>query len=248
MILVLGHHDDSLLEEVRNRLSGDGRGMLCLDEDELFSKTSFTFKQSGTSATGYLQVNGTRVGLGEISSVLLRVPRMWWPPEELDMQDQMFVYHETSAAWFALLTSLACPVVNRFDLAWWVNDITYPGALVHDLGRRLKLHTRSDSPADSLPPRILPKMPSSSCTSVYVAGTSVIPRESKDRRTGDWVAANLSPITIWQRENGIALCRLDFDREEEELHLRHVEIFPVFSEESPALVKQIAGATLEMLA
>jgi hypothetical protein len=248
MILVLGHHDDSLVKAVRNRLTGDGRPVLCLDEQEVCSKTSFAFHQNRTRTDGYLEVDGTRVRLDEISSALVRLPRMWWPDQELDMQDQMFVYHETSAAWFALLTSLACPVVNRFDLAWWVNDITYPDALVHDLGRRLKLHTRIDSPADALPPRIIPKMPDPYCTSVYVAGTSAIPRESTDRRTGIWVTANLSPITIWQRENGVALCRLDFDREEEELHLRHVEIFPVFSEESPALVQQIAAATVEMLA
>jgi hypothetical protein len=247
MILVLGHHDDSLTKEVHNRLAGDGRQMLCLDEQELFSR-SFAFKQNGTHSNGYLRVNGTRVGLDEVSSVLLRVPRMWWPPEELDLQDQMFVYHETSAAWFALLASLSCPVINRFDLAWWLSDITYPDALVHDLGRRLKVHTRTDSPADLLPPRILPKMPIPSCTSVYVAGKTVIPRESADRWTGSWVKERLPMMATWQRENGVRLCRLDFDREDEELHLRHIEIFPVLNEEPAELVQQIAGATAEMLA
>ncbi len=221
--------------------------MLCLDEQELFSKTSFAFEQNGTHSNGYLRMNGARVGLDEVSSVLLRVPRMWWPPEDLDLQDQMFVYHETSAAWFALLSSLQCPVINRFDLAWWLSDITYPDALVHDLGRRLKVHTRTDSPADLLPPRILPKMPIPTCTSVYVVGEAVIPRESADRWTGNWVREHLPAMATWQRENGVRLCRLDFDREDEELHLRHIEIFPVLHEEPVELVQQIAGATAEML-
>ncbi len=248
MILILGHRDDSLVKEVCNRLAGSGRTMLCLDEQELCSKTSFAFEQNGTRSDGYLRVNGTRIGLGEVSSVLLRLPRMWWPSEELDMQDQMFVYHETSAAWFALLTSLGCPMINRFDLAWWLNDITYPDALVHDLGRRLKVHTKTDPPADLLPPRILPKMPQPDCTSVYVAGKAVIPRESTDRRTGDWLGEHSPALANWQRENGIGLCRLDFDREDAELHLQHVEIFPVLNEEPTALVQQLGDATVEMLA
>ena len=247
MILVLGHRDDSLIEGVRNRLTGDGRAILCLDEQELFSKTSFAFEQTGTRATGYLRVNGTRVGLDEISSVLLRVPRMWWPPEELDLQDQMFVYHETSAAWFAMLASLECPVINRFDLSWWLSDITYPDALVVDLGRRLKVHTRIDPPGDVLPPRILPKTPNPACTSVYVAGGAVIPREATDRGTCDWVGEHLPAMARWQRENGVGLCRLDFDREDSEFHLRHIEIFPVLNDEPAELVQQVAGATVEML-
>ena len=130
-------------------------------------------------------------------------------------------------------------MINRFDLAWWLNDITYPDALVHDLGRRLKVHTRTDSPADLLPPRILPKMPKPDCTSVYVVGEAVIPRESADRWTGNWVREHLPAMATWQRENGVRLCRLDFDREDAELHLRHVEIFPVLNEEPAALVQQL---------
>jgi hypothetical protein len=248
MILVLGHHDDSLVKEVRNRLTGDGRAMLCLDEQEVCSKTSFAFHQNCTRTDGYLRLNGTRVGLGEVSSVLLRLPRMWWPNEELDMQDQMFVYHETGAAWFALLTSLGCPLINRFDLAWWLNDITYPDALIHDLGRRLKVHPRIDPPADLPPPRILPKTPNPDGTSVYIVGHAVIPRESTDRWTADWLSERLPAMVHWQRENGVGLCRLDFDREGEDLHLRHVEIFPLLNEEPEDLVQQIAGATVEMLA
>jgi len=248
MILVLGHHDDLLVKAVRDRLAGDGTPVLCLDEQEVCSKTSFAFHQSRTRTDGYLVVDGTRVGLDEISSALVRLPRMWWPPEELDMQDQMFVYHETSAAWYAMLASLECPVINRFDLSWWLSDITYPDALVHSLGRRLKVHTRTDPPTDVLPPRIFPKMPDPACDSVYIAGKRMIPRESTDRETSDWATEHLPAIAEWQRENGIGLCRLDFDRENNELHLRHVEIFPVLNEEPDAVVQQIGNATAEMLA
>jgi hypothetical protein len=248
MILVLGHPDDSLIQEVRNRLTGDGIPTLCLSEQELFSDVSFAFEQNRGGSGGYLRLNGTSVRLNEISSALIRLPRMWWPSVELDLQDQMFVYHETSAAWFALLASLRCPIINRFELAWWLNDITYPDALVHDVGRRLEMHTRTDPPAELLPSRILPKKPDPACSSVYVAGSSVIAREPTDRRVGDLVARRLPALASWQRESGVELCRLDFEREADDFYLRHVEIFPLLDEEPAALVEQIAGATVEMLA
>jgi hypothetical protein len=248
MILVLGHSDDSLIREVRSQLTGDRRPMLCLSEHELFSNISFAFEQSGTRSGGYLRIDGMRIRLNELSSVLVRLPRFWWPPDELDLQDQMFVYHETSAAWFALIASLGCPVVNRVDLAWWLSDITYPDALVHDLGRKLDVHTRAAPLAEMLPARILPKMPNPSCSSVYVAGRAVIPREAMDRKTGDWLGQHLPALASWQRESGVELCRLDFDREGDDFCLQHVEIFPLLDEEPTDLVDQIAGATVEMLA
>jgi hypothetical protein len=248
MILVLGHPDDSLIEEVRARLTNRGRAVVCLREDELFSSTPFAFEQSGTRSGGYLRVNGTDIPLREFSSVLVRMPRVWWPSTDLDLQDQMFVYHESSAAWFALLASLNCRMVNRFDLAWWLNDITYPEALVNDLARRLEVHTRTDPPPDLLPPRIIPKMPDSSSSSVYVAGPTVIPREAADRAVAERVERCLPALAHWQRESGVQLCRLDFNREDDEFYLRHVEVFPFLQEEPTGLVKQIAGATVEMLA
>jgi hypothetical protein len=248
MILVLGHPDDSLIEEVRARLTSRGTAVLCLSEDELFSSTPFAFEQTGTRSGGYLRVNGTDTYLSEFSSVFVRMPRLWWAPTELDLQDQMFVYHESSAAWFALLASLSCRVVNRFDLAWWLNDITYPDALVNDLARRLEVHSKTDPPPDLLPPRIVPKMPDPLGSSVYVAGSAVIPREISDRMTADRVEQYLPALANWQQESGVQLCRLDFSCESEEFYLRHVEVFPFLHDEPTGLVEQIAGATVEMLA
>jgi hypothetical protein len=247
MLLVLGHPDDSLIREVCRRLTGDGIPMHCLDEPELFSDVSFAFEQNGTRSGGYLRVDGTTIRLNELSGVLVRLPRLWWPSNDLDLQDQTFVYHESSAAWFALLASLGCRVVNRFDLAWWLNDVTYPDALVHDLGQKLDVHTRTNPLASTLPGRILPKRPEPSCSSVYVAGGDLIPRSPEDGEVAKHLAAASSALASWQRESGAQLCRLDFERQGDDFCLQHIEVFPLLEEEPAVLVDQIAAATVEML-
>lgn len=256
MLLVLGHPDDLLIQHVYRRALSDDTPIHCIDEPDLFSSVSFAFEQSGASSTGYLRIDetgsadATTLRLDQLSGVLLRLPRMWWPSTDLDLQDQMFVYHESSAAWFALLEGLECPVVNRFDLAWWLNDITYPATLVDDLGRKLNLHTTAAPPDSTLPPRIVPKPPEPSCLSVYLAGSTLIPRSPKDHAISNWLAQNLSTLTAWQHENGAQLSRLDFNHEATDpttYSLHHVELFPWLEDEPPALIDQIAAATVEML-
>jgi hypothetical protein len=246
MLLILGHPDDPLVQEIRRQLAGNGTPIHCLDEPDLFT-SSFAFEQKGTSSGGRLHIDGKSIHLDELVGVLVRLPRVWWPSTELDMQDQVFVYHETSAAWFALLTSLTCTVVNRFDLAWWLNDITYPDTLVHGLARKLELHTQIDPPSSTLPPRILPKLPSASCTSVYVAGEAIIPRTIEDKEAASSLTSHSTALADWQRETGAKLSRLDFTRQRSDLFLHHVEVFPLLHEEPPALINQLAAATTEML-
>ena len=256
MLLVLGHPDDLLIQHVYRRAISDDTPIHCIDEPDLFSSVPFAFEQNGASSTGYLHIDeagspdATTLRLDQLSGVLLRLPRMWWPSTDLDLQDQMFVYHESSAAWFALLEGLECPVINRFDLAWWLNDITYPATLVDDLGRKLNLHTTAAPPDSTLPPRIVPKPPEPSCLSVYLAGSTFIPRSSKDHAISNWLVQNLSTLTAWQHENGAHLSRLDFNHEANDpatYALHHVELFPWLEDEPPALIDQIAAATVEML-
>jgi len=248
MILLLGHCDDALIREVSLRLCVGGPSMVCLGEPELFSGTPFAFEQRRSGSSGYIRVGKTTIRLDEVSGVLLRLPRLWWPSADFDLQDQTFVYHECSAAWFALLASLGCPVINRFDLAWWLSDVTYPHALAHELGQRLGVPTRVEPPPDPLPPRILPAQPGEGCCSVYVAGQALIPRQPSDAAASDWLAQHSFGLARWQRESGTQLCRLDMERRGCDFFLQHVEIFPLLDTEPAALVNRITDATVEMLA
>jgi hypothetical protein len=248
MLLALGHPEDLLIREVRLRLTQAGVPVLTIDETQLFSETSFAFHQSGAASTGSLHLGNAVLPFAEISGVLLRLPRLWWPSADYDLQDQMFVYHECSAAWFALLHSLACPIVNRFHLDWWLNDITYPDSLTHDLARSLNLHTHTEPPAETLPARIIPRPPGPDCSSVYLAGSAVIPRPEDDAREISQLLTSSQPaLARWQRDSGAQLARLDFVRNSGQLCLRHVEIFPLLDQEPASVVQSLAGATLEML-
>jgi hypothetical protein len=248
MILLLGHCDDALIREVSLRLCGGGVPMVCLGEPQLFASTPFTFRQSRNGSTGTLRVGEITIRTKEISGVLMRLPRLWWPSEEFDLQDQMFVYHECSAAWFALLASLGCPMINRFDLAWWLNDATYPDALAHELGRQLAIPTHIDPPPEPLPARILPAPPPAGSSSVYVVGHALIPREPDDVPASSWIAQYSPGLAHWQRESGTELCRLDLGKQGDDFFLQHVELFPLFDQEPAAVVHRITNATVEMLA
>jgi hypothetical protein len=256
MLLALGHPDDPLIQHVYRRAADDGLPIHCIDESDLFASTSFAYEQNGTSSTGHLSITETgsreaaTLPLNQLTGVLVRLPRLWWPSTSLDLQDQMFVYHESSAAWFALLEGLSCPVVNRFDLAWWLNDTTYPGTLTHNLAHQLKIPTSTSLLSATPPPRILPTAADPNCSSVYLAGATLISKSPHDRTLSLWLTENLPTLTAWQHESGVQLARLDFDRNPDDpasLCLHHAEIFPWLEDESPALIDQIAAATVEML-
>jgi hypothetical protein len=110
-----------------------------LTECQMFSSCSFAFERNGRETTGFLQIDQQAKELRNICGAVLRLPRQCWPSVEFDLQDQMFVYHETIASWIALFDVLACPVINRFGLGWWLNDLTYPVRLCTSLARTVDL-------------------------------------------------------------------------------------------------------------
>src|SRR5690242_304862 len=125
MMLICGSGEDRLIQEILG-LGGAGSEIIHVEEPELFGSCAFALRRSAQVTQGFLQVAGRRVELKDLEGVVLRLPRNWYPTEEFDLQDQMFVYHETIASWFALLESLQCPVINRFGLGWWLHDLGYP--------------------------------------------------------------------------------------------------------------------------
>src|SRR5262245_2329799 len=100
MILMLGCIEDSLTAEVFRRMTVAGSSVLQLAETDLFAATSFSFEISRADMCGFLQCGAQTLTTNEISSVLFRLPRTWWPAAEFDLQDQLFVYHETASSWF----------------------------------------------------------------------------------------------------------------------------------------------------
>jgi hypothetical protein len=248
MILILGSPTDILASDVNRRLSAEELPVYFACETALFTTVPFAFERSGRDLRGFLRLNGDEISLTELSGVLVRLPRTWWPSSGFDLQDQMFVYHETTAAWFSLLSSLACPVVNEFALGWWLQDSTYPELLRKRLAMRLELDTTACQPTTSYSGRLFPTLADASSDSinVYIVSEHAIPRSSQGKAIVDLLAQKTPALTHWQDENGIMLCRLDFEHKEK-VRLKHVEVFPLLDNERADLVDQISAATVEIL-
>lgn len=252
MLLLLGDSADFLSLEVLLRCDEAGLGrekVVACDEKTLFEALPFALRMDHSGCDGCLVIQGGSLALEEISAVLFRPQRWWWPPEEFDLQDQMFVYHETMASWFAICSALRCPVVNRFGLGWWLQDLNYPRQLALGFSDALGL-------ALSLPPasggtpygRLLPAGPPDpvEAQSLYIAGPRLVPTSACSPALIQAIAGRRSALAGWQDETGITLCRADFTPGDTP-RLRHLEVFPRLEDEERTVTEELAGALFDAL-
>jgi hypothetical protein len=248
MLLILGCTEDRLSAEVHRRVEKRGLSTARLGEAELLDSTPFSLTIDRADRGGFVQCNDRVIPLHDITGVLFRHPRVWWPSPEFDLQDQFFVYHETSSSWFSLLSGLACPQVNQFGLAWWVHDLSYAGQLREGLADCLGLAT-AEASVQSPPPRRTfptPVSPSENSRHVYLIGEAVVPRTARDHGIAALVASKTSALARWQQDTGISFCRIDM-REEEETELMAVEPMPMLDDESFDIVSEVGERVARLL-
>lgn len=237
MILILAEPDDPLAGRVQKQMEKLGRPVRRLSEQELMEETPMALERDGCRFGGFLRIAGGDVPVNDLSGVLVRIPRRWWPSPSFDPPDQMFVYHETTATLFCLLAGLSCPVVNRFDLGWWLNDPVYPGQLREELGDRLGLRLEGESGVNAV--------------SVYAVDGQLIPTSEEAAPVAERLASGggAGALATWQHSSGLRICRLDL------LEapgggapvLERLDPCPSLLGEAPAVAGRIAAATLEML-
>jgi hypothetical protein len=164
------------------------------------------------------------------------------------MQDQVFIYHENGASWFALLKGLQCPAVNRPALATWVQDLTYPETLARSLAQELSVAVSDQFRSATSFSCTFPTAPPehSSSISFYAVGGELIPRSSCRERLADGLERQA--LRKWQQETGISLCRLDFEWEKDVLRLTRVETHPLLDQEPAAVVDEVASRITEVWA
>jgi hypothetical protein len=256
VILVLGSPHDTLANELSKSLQAQGTPFCFVDEEQLFTQVAFSLERQDRLWNGFIRIAEDPIALDDISGVLMRLPRQWWPSPSFDLQDQMFVYHETTSAWFNLLTNLSCPVVNRFGLGWWLRDTTYPEVLSKCLSETLQLGLGTCNPFDNQSGGSLPSLAptENGIYSVYVVGKNLIERSCGTVHIETSVAAPItsllkdkaSQLQQWQDETGISLCRLDFDCRGE-MALTRVEAFPLLNNEPDHIRAKLISATMELL-
>lgn len=193
MFLLIGEADDTTIASTRRAISALGRPALHLTEAQLYG-TPFELHHNGPQADGVLFPAAAQpLPLAEISGVLLRVRRAWWPEDGFDLPDASFVFHETLAAWIAVLKALKVPMVNDFGLGWWLGDPSYPEALRQDLARHLKL--RAPQPGTG----------AAGIEAWLVAGSLVLGPSGNAAPT----ALAGEALRDWQRRTGIHFARVD---------------------------------------
>lgn len=247
MILVIANSGDQLALEVCRQVAAGTHPVFYVDEAGLFSDTSFAIERHSRDTKGFLNVNGDRVSFDNVSGVLLRLSRTWYPSHSFSLQDQVFVYHETLAAWFHIFSSLRCTVINRFGLGWWLRDPIYPLQLKARLAELLNLEdsvslrdlllngtaiTRTEEPVE--------------LSSVYVVGGKLVPGRGCDEVLASSLAAQAEQLAQWRQESGIAFCRLDF-RRGDGLQLQGIEVCPSLGGNFEKGVDEVALGIVEAL-
>jgi hypothetical protein len=251
MILLVSNPTDILSLEVLLRCSACGLGredVIACDDKTLFDSASLALRMDRTGTEGSLTILDRRLAFDELEGVLYRPGRWWWPGEGFDIQDQMFVYHETMASWFAILSALPCRVVNRFGLSWWLQDLNYPRQLAVGLAEALDLPARISAPAgECAVGRIVPSGPPPSGSEwMYFAGRRVIPGAQCTEALVEHAEARGYAVDAWQEETGLSVVRADFTGGEHPA-LRYVEGFPLLEGEPPEVIAELGDAVIELL-
>jgi hypothetical protein len=228
MYLVVGDEQDVLAREVCRQA---GFSTLC-SESELLE--SFV-----TNSAGVERLRGA----------IVRPQRQRWQFTHSTLQSEDAEYHDRIASLYSFFTNLPCPVVNRFGLSWWVEDISYPWQLRIDLEAVLRLANERPHEKASYFGRFWPSARSvrPRTQSVYVSGGLVRAATDDAKSFEELVGSNAAALRKWQQRTGVHLCRLDFDANPP-IQLWHVEPFPMFDGEPEALVREIAIAALNVTA
>ena len=248
MLLVCGNTQDILVQELSTSLASVAPNTAFVEEAELFSSVPFSFKRESLNSNGFLELGGRRVKLAELDGVVLRLTRQWWPSNAFDLQDQMFVYHETIASWFAIFASLRCPVVNNFGLGWWLQDLNYPVQLRDSLARALSFPTKDRSEIDDSNGCLKPtgRTTSLNVHSVYRAGGVMLPAHGCSPDLIANLAKQSDQVEGWETQSGISLSRIDFEYVDR-WHIRWIEVFPLLEHEPQELVHDIAQGIAQRL-
>jgi len=248
VVLILAHSDDVLARNVYNLLKKKRGDVQFIDESTLFSRVQMSLHRHGQQIDGFLRLRGKRILLTDLSGVLLRLHRTWWPSPSLDLQDQVFIYHETIASWFSLFATLTCPVINRFPLGWWLQEVNSMEMFRLSLAARLHMRT-TISASPILAEYGLHPTPASSyenMTSYYIAGNHLIPSLGYGRRINTILSGKFPAIASWLEHNGITLCRLDFESNGT-AQLCRIEPSPVLENEPTRLINKIGKAIARRL-
>jgi hypothetical protein len=236
MMLLVGEPDDLIVTGVAEILRRRSSPFCFVSEGDLLGCTPLVLRRGATGVDGELRLGGTWHPLDAIAGVLLRPLRRWWPDSSFSLADQVFVYHETIAAWIAVLKSLRCPVVNDFGLGWWLRDGSDGVRLRQRLATALGLPFR-------LPGSDPASIPDQTVRIDVVDGAVVDADADLDGLATRLDAARVE-LRAWQEASGLRIVRLELARADPPV-LLEVDPLPMVGVEGGPIATAVAALLLE---
>jgi hypothetical protein len=247
MILVCGSIEDALIKAIVQSDHPKKPEIVRVEEKDLFDRCQFALETIGDKRNGFLTLKDRKIEICALDGVILRLRRSWWPSRDFDLQDQVFVYHETIASWFALLDGLTCPIINHFGLGWWLHDPCYPIELRILLANILRLNV-SDHHRQKKGAFLFPTARELDGTqSIYQIGRRLLPAPGCSSEILSHISGCTNLMARWEQETGILFSRFDFSQQAE-LQLEGIEVSPLLEGETTELVDEVARTILQTLA
>jgi hypothetical protein len=205
-VLLIGERDDPLLCGVAACLAKMKRPATRLSGACLSPSTRFAVTTDGGRLRGFVRVKRRIIDLSEISGVLLTSRGSWRPRPEVSVGDQAFVFHETMAVWWGILSGLPARVLGPQHVSGWFHDPNYFRVLATDLARALHLR---DATAESAAPGTA--VPAGSREAVvFVVGDKLIPVTPSAARFLSRMTPRRRALRRWQSKQRVYLARLEF--------------------------------------
>ena len=243
-LLLIGEASDSLLRELAEQANSLGLRPHLVSEQCLYEHVEMCHHISDETVGIELTLSGEVCRGSDLAGVVFRPLRKWWPPSALDIQDQLFVYHETNATWFSLLRGLPCRVLGRGDLDSWLGDPTLEDRLRKSLELQLQsecLESTFRFPHQNPGPH---SDPVDATQTVYVVGREVLCSGATDAAVPAALAKCIGPISSWLRRHDLGCISLTVSSQNIPA-IYNVDPLPQFNSETPEIVGKVAMRLLE---
>jgi len=206
MVLLIGGWDDPLLRGVSTCLAKMKRPTTRLSGPGFSASTPFAVTTDGRRLRGFVRVKHRVIDLREISGILLTSMGPWRPRPDVSVGDQAFVFHETLAVWWGILSGLPARVLGPHHVSSWFHDPNYFRALATGLARALQLR---DATAESAAMGTAAPAGSREAV-VFVVGDRLIPVGPGATRFLSRLTPRRPALRRWQSTQRVSFARLEF--------------------------------------
>jgi hypothetical protein len=190
-VLIVGDAGDPLVARMARGLRNP---VLCPTPASM--SFSFTLDRHGRWDDGQLEIEGTRLGVDDISGIVFRPGAAWAVPRRSRSIGRIFASHETRTAWCALLGAFPGRVIDRLPPGWFLDAARHAEVLGNELARAFEV------------PAALGMVPQASA---LLAGEVLMaaPLQPGAARLAAWLNERQQRLRRWQSTTGLQCARIE---------------------------------------